>query len=375
MRCAKVSVGVQYVGYSSGSHSMDQGIRFWTSPDGVQLAYAVSGDGPPSEGSAMKLPRRTFMCLAMSAAALKAVSRSARAQTYPTRSVRIVVGFPAGLAPDIIARFVGQPLSERLGQAVVVENRPGAGSNIGTEVVVRASADGHTLLLVTATNAFNQTLYANLSFDFVHDIAPVAGIGRTAFTLVVNPAVPAKSVPELIAYAKANPGKMNMASAGIGTAPHVFGALFTMLTGIEMRHVPYRGNYYSDLLSGQVNVAFVTIAPSIEYIHAAKLRALGVTTATRVEALPEVPPIGEFVPSYEASGWLGIGAPKDTSTEIIEKLNKEINIVIADPSMKTRFVSLGVEPMSMTPAEFAKFIAIEAEKWTKVMKFAGIKPM
>jgi tripartite-type tricarboxylate transporter receptor subunit TctC len=322
----------------------------------------------------MKLPRRKFV-LATSAAVLAAVARSARAQTYPTRSVRMVVGFPAALAPDIVARLVGQPLSERLGQPVVIENRPGAGSNIGTELIVRAPADGYALLLVTATNTFNQTLYQNLSFDFVRDIAPVAGIGRSAFAMVVNPAVPVKTVPEFIAYAKANPGKIYMASAGIGTAPHVFGALFTMLTGIEMRHVPYRGNFYSDLLSGQVHVAFVTVVSSVEYIRAAKLRPLGVTTAMRVAALAEVPPIGDFVPSYEASGWFGIGAPKDTSREIIAKLSKVTDAVIADQKMQARFADLAVEPMSMPPAEFGRFIGSETEKWAKVVKFAGIKPM
>jgi tripartite-type tricarboxylate transporter receptor subunit TctC len=327
-----------------------------------------------SAGIAMTHPRRQFV-LAMTAAALTAMACSARAQSYPTRPVRIVVGFPAGLAPDIIARVVGQRLSERLGQPVVIENRPGAGSNIATELIVRAPGDGYALLLVAATNTFNQTLYANLSFDFVRDIAPVAGIGRSAFTMVVNPAVPIETVPEFIAYAKANPGKVYMASAGIGTAPHIFGELFAMLTGIEMRHVPYRGNFYSDLLSGQVHVAFVTVASSVEYIRAAKLRALGVTTAMRLQALPEVPTIGQFVPGYEASGWFGIGAPKNTATEVIAKLSSETNAVIADAHMQARLNDLGVEPMSMTPAEFAKFIGSETEKWAKVVKFAGIKPL
>jgi tripartite-type tricarboxylate transporter receptor subunit TctC len=301
--------------------------------------------------------------------------RIARGQTYPTRPVRIIVGFPAGLAPDIVARLVGQPLSERLGQPVVIEDRPGAGGNIGTEFVVKAPPDGHTLLLAVSSNTVNETLYPNLNFRFVRDIAPVAGIGRAAFTLVAHPAVPANSVPELIAYAKANPGKLNMASPGVGTTPHVFGELFKMMAGVDMQHVPYRTNFYSDLLGGQVQVAFVTIVSSIDFIRTGKLRALGVTTATRVEALPDVPTIGEFVQGYEASGWFGIGAPKSTSTEIIERLNKEINAIVADQKMKARLVDLGVEPMSMTPAEFAKFIASETEKWAKVVKFAGMNPV
>jgi tripartite-type tricarboxylate transporter receptor subunit TctC len=301
--------------------------------------------------------------------------RIARAQTYPTRPVRIIVGFPAGLAPDIVARLVGQPLSERLGQPVVIENRPGAGSNIGTEYVVRAPPDGHTLLMAVATNTVNETLYPNLGFRFSRDIAPVAGIGRGAFTLVVHPAVSATSVPELIAYAKANPGKLYMASPGVGTTPHVFGELFKMMAGIDMQHVPYRGNFYSDLLGGQVQVAFVTIVSSIDFVRTGQLRALGVTTARRVQALPDLPTIGDFVPGYEASGWFGIGAPRSTSSGIIERLNKDIDAVVADRKMRARLVDLGVEPMLMTPAEFAKFIADEIEKWAKVVKFAGINPV
>jgi tripartite-type tricarboxylate transporter receptor subunit TctC len=323
----------------------------------------------------MKLPRRQFLRLAAGAAALPTMPRIARAQAYPTRPVRIVVGFPAGLAPDIAARLVGQPLSDRLGQPVVIENRPGAGSNIGTEVVARAPPDGHTLLLAVASNAINQTLYPNLGFDFIRDIAPVAGIGRAPFMMEVNPAVPAKTVPEFIAYAKANPGKINMASPGIGTAPHAFGELFKMLTGVDMQHVPYRGNFYSDLISGQVQVAFVTITSSIEYVRAGKLRALAVTTATRLEEVPDLPTIAEFVPGYEANGWLGVGAPRGTPTAIIERLNKEIAAVVTEPKMKERLVGLGVEPMSMTPAEFASFIANETGKWAKVVKFAGMRPL
>jgi tripartite-type tricarboxylate transporter receptor subunit TctC len=321
----------------------------------------------------MKLPRRIFLQLAAGAAAVPTASRIGRAQTYPTRPVRIIVGFPAGLAPDIVARLVGQPLSERLGQPVVIENRPGASSNIATEFVVRAPPDGHTLCMVGATNTLNESIYVNLSFRFVRDIAPVAFSGRGAFTVVVNPAVPAKSIPEFIAYAKANPGKINMASSGVGGTPHVFGELFKMMTGIDLQHVPYRSNLYPDLLGGQVQVAFVTLLSSIEYIRTGQLRLLGVTTAMRVQALPDVPTIGEFVAGYEASGWFGIGAPNTTSSEIIEKLNKETDAIVADPKMKARLVGLGVEPMTMTPAQFAEFIADETEKWAKVVKFAGIK--
>ena len=295
------------------------------------------------------------------------------AQVYPARPVRIIVGFPAGNAPDIVARLVGQRLSERLGQQFVIENRPGAGSNIATEFVVRAPPDGYTLLLATAANAINATLYSNLNFDFVREIAPVATIGRSRFVMVVNPALPAKTVPEFIAYAKANPGKINMASPGIGSSPHIFGALFEMLAGVDLVHVPYRGSIMADLLSGQVQVYFSSTSSSIGYIRTGKLRALAVTTATRVEVLPDIPAMDEFVPGYEASGWNGVGAPKRTSTEIIEKLNNEISAVVADPEMKARLVGLGVEPMSMTPAEFGKLIADEAAKWGKVIRAAHIK--
>ena len=275
----------------------------------------------------MKLPRRQFLHLAAGAAALPAVSRIAWAQAYPTRPVRIIVGFAAGGAADIIARLIGQWLSERLGQPFVIENRPGAGSNIATEAVVRAPPDGYTLLLVGTANAINATLYDKLNFNFIRDIAPVAGIIRVPNVMVVNPSVPAKTVPEFIAYAKANPGKINMASGGIGTAAHVSGELFKMMAGVDMVHVPYRGAApaLTDLLGGQVQVMFASMPSSIEHIRAGKLRALAVTTATRSEALPDIPTVGEFVPGYEASAWYGVGAPKDTPAEIVDKLNKEIN--------------------------------------------------
>ncbi|MGD0023220.1 MAG: tripartite tricarboxylate transporter substrate-binding protein [Xanthobacteraceae bacterium] len=320
------------------------------------------------------MKRRTFLHLAGTAAALPALSRLAWAQAYPTRPVRLIVGFPAGNAPDIVARLAGQRLSERLGQQVVIENRPGAGSNIAAEFVVRAPPDGYTLLLATAANAINATLYSNLNFDFVREIAPVATIGRSRFVMVVNPAVPAKTVPEFIAYAKANPGKINMASPGIGSSPHIFGALFEMLAGVELVHVPYRGSIMADLLSGQVQVFFSSTSSSIEYIRTGKLRALAVTTATRVEVLPDIPAMGEFLPGYEASGWNGVGAPQRTSIEIIQKLNSEISAVVADPDMKARLAGLGVEPMAMTPAEFGNLIAAETEKWGKVIRAANIKP-
>jgi tripartite-type tricarboxylate transporter receptor subunit TctC len=322
----------------------------------------------------MKLPRRKFLHLAAGAAALPALSRIALAETYPSRPVRIVVGYPAGLAPDIVARLVAQPLSERLGQQFVIENRPGAGTNIATEAVVRAPPDGYTLLQVTSTNAVNETLYKNLSFNFIRDIAPVASIGGLPFVMVVKPAVPAKTVPEFIAYAKANLDQINMASPGIGTASHIFGELFNMMTGVNLVHVPYRNSFMPDLLAGQVQVAFTTILTSIAYIRDGKLRALAVTTATRSNVLPDIPVMAEFVPGYEASAWQGVGVPKNTPAEIIEKLNKEINAVVADPDIKTRLVGLGVEPMSMTPAKFGKFMVGETEKWAKVIRAANIKP-
>ena len=322
----------------------------------------------------MQLVRRRFLHLVAGAAALPAVPRMARAQAYPTRPIRVVVGFAAGIAPDIIARLVGQALSERLAQPVVIENRPGAGSNIGAGVVAKATPDGYTLLMAVPSNTINQTLYPNLGFDFLHDIAPVAGLARSVFILVVSPAVPAATVPEFIAYAKANPGRINFATPGIGSTPHVFGEMLKMMTGLEMQHVPYRGNIFPDLLGGQVQASFVTIASSAGYIHEGKLRALGVTTATRAPALPDVPPIGDAVPGYEASSWYGFGAPSGTPAAVIAKLDREIEAVLSDEQMKARLVGMGIDPMFMAAPEFAKFIAEEAEKWGKVVKFAGIKP-
>jgi len=323
----------------------------------------------------MKLARRHFLNLAAGTVALSALSRIAAAQTYPTRPVRIVVGVPAGLAPDITARLVGQALSERLGQPIVTENRPGAGGSIATELVVRASPDGYTLLLAIASDAFNATLYPELGFNFVRDIAPVALIGTTPFVMVINPSVPAKTVAEFIAYAKAHPGEINMASPGIGTAPHLFGELFEMMTGVDLVHVPYHSSQFPDLLSDRVQVLFTGIPPALDHIRAGKLRALGVTTAKPAAVLPDVPAITEFVPGYQASGWNGIGAPKSTPAEIIETLNEKINAVISDPAMQARLVGMGVEPAPGTPAQFGKLIAAETEKWAKVVKFANIKSM
>jgi tripartite-type tricarboxylate transporter receptor subunit TctC len=307
-------------------------------------------------------------------AAITIATRGAWALDYPTRLVRLVVGFPPGSGPDLVARLLGQKLSERLGQEFVTENRPGAGSNIATETVVRAPADGYTLLFAAASNAINATLYGNLTFDFTRDIAPVASVVSTPFVMASNLAVPAKTIPEFIAYAKANPGKINMASPGNGTAPHLCGELLKMMTGVDFVHVPYRGNYMPDLLGGQVQIVFSTATQIVEYINAGKLRALGVTSAQRLEALPDVPAIGESVPGYEALGWFGVGAPKDTRLEIIERLNSEVNLAVASPDIKARLVALGILPMSMTSAAFEKFIAAETEKWGKVIRAANIKP-
>ena len=324
----------------------------------------------------MKLPhRRQFLHLAAGAAALPALSRVAWAQAYPARPVRLIVPAPAGGGYDIVARLMSQFLSESLGQPFVVENRPGAGTNIGTETVVRAPADGYTLLLVAAANAINATLYENLKFNFIRDIAPVAGIMRVPNVVVVNPSVPTRTVPEFIAYAKANPGKINMASAGNGTTSHVAGELFKMMAGVDMVHVPYRGGgpALTDTLGGQTQVYFPPLAPSIEYIRARKVRALAVTSATRSKALPDIPTVDDFVPGYEASQWYGIGLPQNTPAEIIGKLNKEINAALVDPTMKARLSDLGGTALSGSPAEFGKLIADETEKWGKVVKFAAIK--
>jgi tripartite-type tricarboxylate transporter receptor subunit TctC len=326
-------------------------------------------------GTVMKLPRRTFLHLAAGAAALPAVSRTAKAQAYPTRPVRIMVGFPAGGPNDIIARLIGQWLSERLGQPFVIENKPGAATNIATEAVVKAPPDGHTLLLASTTNAVNATLYDNLNFNFIRDIAPVATFARNPFVMVVHPSMPTKTVPEFIAYAKANPGKLNMASAGTGTTPHLAGELFKVMTGVNMVHVPYRGQALAlpDLLAGQVQVYFGPTPGLIEYIGAGKVRALAVTTATRSEALPDIPTVGDFLPGYEATAWYGIGAPRNTPPDIIEKLNKEINAALADPRLRARLADLGGTVLAGSPADFAKFIAEEIEKWGKVIRAANIK--
>jgi tripartite-type tricarboxylate transporter receptor subunit TctC len=324
----------------------------------------------------MKLPRRQFLHLAAGAAVLPAVSHIARAQSYPTRPVRIMVDVAPGGSSDILARLMGQWLSERLGQPFIIENRPGGGGNIATEAVVRAPADGYTLLLVGPSRAINATLYDKLNFNFIRDIAPVASFLRGPVVLVVNPSVPAKSVPELIAYAKANPGKLNLASAGNGSNPHMSGELFKMMAGVDMVHVPYRsgGAALTALLAGQVQVYFPGTVSSIEYIRAGTLRALAVTTATRSDALPELPTVGEFVPGYEASTWFGLGAPKATPAEIVDKLNKEINAGLVDPKLKARLHDLGGTPLPGSPAEFGNLIADETEKWAKVIKFANIKP-
>jgi tripartite-type tricarboxylate transporter receptor subunit TctC len=323
----------------------------------------------------LKLPRRNFLHLAAGAAALPVVSRVARAQGYPTRPVRVIVPFAAGGPLDILARLMGQWMSERLGQPFVIDNRPGGGGNIGTEAVVRASPDGYTILMASTTNTINVTLYDKLNFNFIRDIAPVATISRYTFVMVVHPSMPAKTLPEFIAYAKANPSKINMASGGIGGATHVCGELFKMMTGVNMVHVPYRGQApaLADLLAGQVHVMFPTIIAPIEYIKTGRLRALAVTTATRSEALPNIPTVGEFVPGYEASGWSGVASPKNTPTEVIDKLNSEINTALADLKIKAQLADLGSTVFAGSPADFSKLIADDTEKWGKVIRAANIK--
>ena len=323
----------------------------------------------------MKLPRRKFLHLAAGAAALPALSRIAGAQAYPSRPVRLIVPAPAGGGYDLTARLISQVLSERLGAPFIVDNRPGAGTNIGTETVVHAPPDGYTLLLVAAANAINATLYEKLNFNFIRDIAPVATIAGAPNVMVVHPSVSARTVPEFIAHAKANAGKLNMASAGNGTTPHLAGELFKMLTGVDMVHVPYRGGgpALTDLLGGQVQVYFGPMPPSIEHIRSGKLRALGVTSARRSQALPDIPSVSDFVPGYEASQWHGIGVPKNTPSEIIDKLNKEINAGLGDLKMKARLADLGGTPLVGSPADFSRLIAEDTEKWAKVIKFAGIK--
>jgi tripartite-type tricarboxylate transporter receptor subunit TctC len=330
---------------------------------GVAMLY-----GHPSRVRATKLPRRQFLHLAARAAALSTLPRIA--------PVRIIVGFPAGGTTDLTARLTGQWLSERLGEPFIIENRPGAAANIATEAVVHAPADGYTLLLCNSSNASNATLYDKLNFNFIRDIAPVAGMISDPLVMAVNLSFPAKTVPEFIAHAKVNPGKVNMASAGNGSPNHISGELFKMMAGINMVHVPYRGGAPAiiDLLGGQVQVYFAGMAESIEYIRAGKLRALAVTSATRSEVLPNIPTLGDSLPGYEASTWYGVGVPKKTPTEIVEKLNKEINAALADPKLKARFADLGLTVVPGSPADFGKLIADDTEKWAKVIKFAGIKP-
>jgi tripartite-type tricarboxylate transporter receptor subunit TctC len=324
----------------------------------------------------MKLPRRQFLHLAAGAATLPALSRVAKAQAYPSRPVRIIVGFAPAGGTDIMARLIGQWLSERLDQQFVIENRPGAGTNIATEAVVNAPPDGYTLLLACLPNASNATLYDKLNFNFIRDIAPVAAVARDTFAIEVNPSVPVKTVPELIAYAKVNSGKINMASGGIGSGNHIFGELFKMMTGVNPVHVPYRGAGPAlvDLIGGQVQVMFASLSSSIEYVRAGKLRALAVTTATRSPVLPDIPTVAEFVPGYEASFWTGIVAPRNTPMEIVEKLNKEVNAGLADLKIKARLAGMGATALPGSPADFGKLIAEETEKWGKVVKFADIKP-
>ena len=321
----------------------------------------------------MRFSRRIFLRLATATGGLPLMPGLARAEAYPLRPVHLIVDIPAGLAPDVLARLVAEPLSHRYGREFVVENRPGAGGNVGAEYVIRAAPDGYTLLVIISGNAANAALYPNLTFDFVRDITPIAFLGYTPFVVVVHPSVTVKTLPELIAYAKANPGKLNFASQGAGTAPHLAFELFRMMTGVNIVHVPYRTAYLPDLLAGQVQLAFAPAAPVIGYIHTGKLRALGVTSMKPMAALPEVPPIAETLPGYEGSGWAGVGGPRGTPVEIIDTLNKNINTIIADPAMKARFVALGAEPEPMTPSQFGALIANAAEKWAKVIAFASIK--
>jgi tripartite-type tricarboxylate transporter receptor subunit TctC len=332
--------------------------------------------GVTQEGFAVKLPhRRNFLHLAASAAALPAAPRIACAQAYPTRPVHLIVGFAAGGPQDIVMRLIGQWLSERLGQSFVIENRPGAGGNVGAETVVRADPDGYTLLSVSSPNAINATLYTNLNFNFIRDIAPVASIMRVPLVMEVNPSFPVKTVPEFIAYAKANPGKISYASGGIGTPQHVSAEMFKMMTGIEMIHVPYRGAApaLQDLIAGQVQVMFDTTPASMQFIRSGSVRPLAVTTTTRADVLPDLPTVADFLPGYEATSWFGIGAPKKTPTDIIERLNEEIDAALTDAKIKARLLDLGGTVLPGSPADFGKLIADETEKWAKVVKFSGAK--
>ncbi|MFZ3359576.1 MAG: tripartite tricarboxylate transporter substrate binding protein [Xanthobacteraceae bacterium] len=321
----------------------------------------------------MRYSRRIFFHIAAITAGVPLLSRRASAEAYPSRPVHMIADIPAGLAPDVLARLVGPQLAQRLGQDFVVEDRPGAGGNIGAEYVIRAAPDGYTLLVMISGNAANATLYPNLDFNFVRDIAPIAFLGYTPFVVVVNPSAPIKTMSDLIAYAKANPGKLNFASQGAGTAPHLGFELFRMMTDVNIVHVPYRVSYLPDLLAGQVQLAFSSVPPALGYIKTGKLRALGVTSMKRMEALPDVPAIAETLPGYDGSGWAGLGAPRGTPAEIIDTLNKNVNAVIADPAMKARCLALGAEPETMTPSQFGALIASAAEKWAKVIAFANIK--
>ena len=323
----------------------------------------------------MKLPRRQFLRLAAGATAIPAVSRIASAQAYPSRPVHLIVGYPPAGSFDITARLIGQWLSERLGRQFVIENRPGAGGSLATDAVTKAPPDGYTLLLTGSTDAWNATLYDNLKFNYIRDIVPVGSVSRGMGVLVVHPSVPAKSVPELIAYAKANPGKLTVASSGVGSAPHMYWELFRSMAGVDMVHVPYRGGgpALTDLLGGQVQAFFSLLISSIQYIRDGKLRPLAVTASTRSELLPDIPTLGEFLPGYEASQWIGVGAPKNTSAEIVDKLHKEINTGLADPGLKMRFAELGDAVFATSPADFAKLIAADTEKWAKVIRAIGIK--
>jgi tripartite-type tricarboxylate transporter receptor subunit TctC len=324
----------------------------------------------------VKLPRRRFLCLAVGVVALPAVSQIASAQTYPTKPVRIIVGFTPAGSFDITARLIGQWLSERFGQQFIIENRPGAAGNIGTEAAVKSPADGYTLLLCGVPHAISATLYDKLNFDFIRDIAPVAAVSRAPNVMVVHPSVPATTVPEFIAYARANPGKVNMASSGVGTSLHLSGELFKVMTGVNMQHVPYRGSapMLTDLLAGQVQVSFDNLQPSMPHIKAGTLRALAVTTASRSEALPDLPTVADFVPGYEASTWNGLCAPKNTPAEIVDRLNKEINVGLADPKIKARLAEVGASALSVSPAEYGQLFAAETEKWAKVIRAGNIKP-
>jgi tripartite-type tricarboxylate transporter receptor subunit TctC len=322
----------------------------------------------------MHPPRRQFLKAAGGAVVLPAVSRRAWSQAYPSRPVRFIVGFPAGNAPDIIARLMGQWLSERLGQQFIIENRPGAASNIATEAALSAPADGYTLLMIVLTNVFNATLYPNLKFNFMRDIEPVAGIANAPYLIVVSPSFPAKTIPEFIAYAKANPGKINFASGGNGSSSHIFAELLKKMAGIDLVHVPYRSSFMPDLLAGQVQITINPIPQAMEYVKTGKLRALATTTPKRLDALPDIPTVAEFLPGYEAIGWYGLCLPRNTPSEIVNKLNEATNAALADPMLKARLISLGVEPMPMTPAQFRNFITSDFEKWADVIKSAGIKP-